>query len=106
MKVALAGYGSRGDVEPLTTVGRELMHRGHDVCMAVAPNMVGFVESAGLAAVAYGPDSWEQMDSAAVLIDNYAAGDADPVVALNKAVQNVSQVKAAKTTALTSLAEG
>lgn len=106
MKVALAGYGSRGDVEPLTAVGRELMRRGHDVCMAVAPNMIGFVESAGIAAVAYGPDSWEQMDTAAVLMDSYTANDADPVVALNEAIKNVKQVKAAKTTALTSLAEG
>lgn len=106
MKVALAGYGSRGDVEPLTAVGRELMRRGHDVCMAVAPNMVGFVESAGLAAVAYGPDSWEQMDLAAGLVDNYAANIEDPVVALNEVIQNVTQVKAAKTTALTSLSHG
>src|ERR1700722_7632460 len=106
MKVALAGYGSRGDVEPLTAVGRELMRRGHDVCMAVAPNMVGFVESAGLAAVAYGPDSRAQMHLAAGLVGNYTANIDDPVVALNEVIQNVTQVKAAKTTALTPLAEG
>jgi vancomycin aglycone glucosyltransferase len=106
MKVALAGYGSRGDVEPLTAVGRELMRRGHDVCMAVAPNMVGFAESAGLAAVAYGPDSRAQMDLAAGLVGNYAANIDDPVVALNEVIQNVTQVKAAKTAALTSLADG
>jgi UDP:flavonoid glycosyltransferase YjiC (YdhE family) len=56
MKVVPAAYGRRGDVEPFAAVGRELLRRGHDVCMAVPPNMVGFVESAGLAAVAYGPD--------------------------------------------------
>ena len=38
------------------TVGRVLVRRGHDVHMAVAPEMVDFVESAGPAAVAYGPD--------------------------------------------------
>ena len=54
MKVALAGYGSRGDVEPLAAMGRELLRRGHEVCMAVPPNMFGFVESAGLTAVAFG----------------------------------------------------
>src|SRR5271168_1212165 len=106
MKVALVGYGSRGDVEPLTAVGRELMRRGHDVCMAVAPNMVGFVESAELAAVAYGPDSRKQMDLAAGLVGNYAANIEDPVVALNEVIQNVTQVKAAKTTALTQLCHG
>src|SRR6201999_2561505 len=57
MKVVLAAYGSRGDTEPFAAVGRELLRRGHDVCMAVAPAMGGLVESAGLAAVPFGPDS-------------------------------------------------
>src|SRR6202012_1554102 len=55
MKVVLAAYGSRGDTEPFAAVGRELLRRGHDVCMAVAPSMVGLFESAGLAAVPFGP---------------------------------------------------
>ena len=41
-------YGSRGDVEPCAVVGRELLRRGHDVRMAVPPNMFAFVESVGL----------------------------------------------------------
>jgi vancomycin aglycone glucosyltransferase len=57
MKVVLAAYGSRGDTEPFAAVARELLRRGHDVCMAVAPEMVGFVELAGLAAVPFGPGS-------------------------------------------------
>ena len=56
MKFVLAFYGTRGDVEPGVAVGRELLRRGHDVCMAVPPDLVGFTEAAGLAAVAYGPD--------------------------------------------------
>ena len=56
MKFVLASYGSRGDIEPCAAVGRELLRRGHDVRMAVPPELVGFVESAGLGAVAYGPD--------------------------------------------------
>ena len=56
MKFVLAGYGSRGDVEPFAAVGRELLGRGHDVCLAVPPWMLGFVESAGLAAVRFGSD--------------------------------------------------
>jgi len=36
---------------------------GHEVRMAVPPNLVGFVESAGLAAVAYGPDSEAALDT-------------------------------------------
>jgi UDP:flavonoid glycosyltransferase YjiC (YdhE family) len=57
MKVVLAGYGTRGDVEPFAAVGRELLRRGHDVCMAVPPEMVGFLETVGFAAVAFGPES-------------------------------------------------
>jgi UDP:flavonoid glycosyltransferase YjiC (YdhE family) len=57
MKFALGIHGSRGDVEPFAAVGLELQRRGHDVRMAVPPNMLGFVESAGLNAVPYGPSS-------------------------------------------------
>jgi UDP:flavonoid glycosyltransferase YjiC (YdhE family) len=56
MKFVLASYGSRGDIEPCAAVGRELLRRGHDVRMAVPPDLLGFVESAGIAAVAYGPE--------------------------------------------------
>jgi UDP:flavonoid glycosyltransferase YjiC (YdhE family) len=63
MKVVLAAHGTRGDVEPCATVGLELLRRGHEVRMAVPPNLVGFVESAGLAAVGYGPDSQQQVNS-------------------------------------------
>ena len=52
---ALACYGSRGDVEPSIAVGRELHRRGHDVRIAVQPALVEFAESAGLQAIAYGP---------------------------------------------------
>jgi UDP:flavonoid glycosyltransferase YjiC (YdhE family) len=56
MKFVLANWGTRGEVEPYVTVGRELVRRGHDVHMAVAPEMVGFTEAAGPTAVAYGPE--------------------------------------------------
>jgi len=57
MKFALACYGMRGDIEPSVVVGRELLRRGHDVRIAVPPNLVGFVESSGVEAVPYGLDS-------------------------------------------------
>lgn len=57
MKFVLAAYGSRGDVEPSVVVGQELRRRGHDVHLAVPPNMVGFSEAAGLATVPCGLDS-------------------------------------------------
>ncbi|OBB75474.1 glycosyltransferase [Mycobacterium sp. 852014-52144_SCH5372336] len=63
MKFVLAFYGSRGDVEPCIAVGRELLRRGHEVRAAVSPNLVDFTESAGLQAVAFGPDSraWQDL---------------------------------------------
>ena len=57
MKFVFASYGSRGDIEPAVVVGSELARRGHDVRLAVPPNLVGFAEAAGLDAVAYGLDS-------------------------------------------------
>jgi UDP:flavonoid glycosyltransferase YjiC (YdhE family) len=62
VEVVLACYGSRGDVEPCVAVGRELLRRGHEVRMAVPPNLVGFAEAAGLAAVACGPDLQTAME--------------------------------------------
>jgi UDP:flavonoid glycosyltransferase YjiC (YdhE family) len=63
MKCALASYGTRGDIEPCAAVGRELQRRGHEVRVAVPPNLIGFVEAAGLSAVAYGQrDSQQQLD--------------------------------------------
>ena len=63
MKFVLACYGSRGDVEPCVAVGRELLRRGHDVRMAVPPDLVGFAEAAGPAAIAYGPDLQAILDA-------------------------------------------
>jgi UDP:flavonoid glycosyltransferase YjiC (YdhE family) len=63
MKFALGCYGSRGDVEPCVAVGRELLRRGHDVRIAVPPDLVDFAESAGLAAVACGPDVHAILDA-------------------------------------------
>jgi UDP:flavonoid glycosyltransferase YjiC (YdhE family) len=57
MKLVLAAYGTRGDLEPSVAVGRELLRRGHDVRIAVPPDLVGFAETAGLAAVPYGLDT-------------------------------------------------
>jgi UDP:flavonoid glycosyltransferase YjiC (YdhE family) len=63
MKFVLASWGSRGDVEPNLAVGRELASRGHDVCMAVPPDLVGFTEAAGVAAVGFGPEARSILDS-------------------------------------------
>src|ERR1700739_120314 len=64
MKFVVASYGSRGEVEPCAAVGRELLRRGHEVRIAVPPDLVRVVESAGLAAVACGPDSQAPLEAA------------------------------------------
>jgi UDP:flavonoid glycosyltransferase YjiC (YdhE family) len=61
MKFVLAAHGTRGDIEPGATIAAELLRRGHDARMAVPPNLIDFVESAGVPAVAYGPDTREQV---------------------------------------------
>ena len=60
MKFVLACYGSRGDVEPSVVVGRELQRRGHEVRMAVSPNLVGFTEQEGLR---LSPTGWTRRPS-------------------------------------------
>jgi UDP:flavonoid glycosyltransferase YjiC (YdhE family) len=102
MKFVMAGYGSRGDVEPCAAVGRELMRRGHDVRMAVSPDMIGFVEAAGLAVVAFGTDTRKQMNAAAEFVRNVA----NPIGALPEVMQHLTRIWTEKTATLTSLAEG
>lgn len=59
----MATYGTRGDIEPSVAVGRELQRRGHQVTMAVPPDLVGFADEAGLAAMAYGAEIEPQLDA-------------------------------------------
>jgi len=102
MKVVLVAYGSRGDVEPCAVVGRELQRRGHEVSIAVPPNLLAFVESVGLAAFAYGPDSHAQLDTAASFFGSHVG---NPYGALPEVVQRVSHVWLDKGTTLASLPE-
>src|ERR1700757_2888138 len=102
MKVVVVGYGTRGDVEPCAAVGRELLRRGHDVRMAGPPNMLGFVESAGLAAGAYGPDTQAQVNAAVDFVGRVQ----DPIRMLSQVVERVTRDWAEKSATLMSLAEG
>jgi vancomycin aglycone glucosyltransferase len=106
MKVVVVGYGTRGDVEHCLAVGPELLRRGHDVIAAVPPNMLGLAESAGLAAVAYGPDTREALHPASELARDFATGMHDRVRVLTEAIEHISRVKADKTATLTTVAQG
>ena len=97
MKVVLASYGTRGDVEPFAAVGRELLRRGHDVCMAVPPNMVGFLETVGFAAVAFGPEPLGPVRNRMI---------EDPASAMATHIEYLSRAMEEWGTTLTALANG
>jgi vancomycin aglycone glucosyltransferase len=103
MKIVLAAYGSRGDIEPCVVVGRELLRGGHDARLAVPPNMLTLVESVGLSAVGYGPDSRAQLASAA---NAFAGQMKNPYGGLPEIVERVTQVWTDKGKVLAELADG
>jgi UDP:flavonoid glycosyltransferase YjiC (YdhE family) len=103
MKFALAIHGSRGDVEPFAAVGLELQRRGHEVRMAVPPNMLGFLESAGLDGVAYGPSS--QAVNEEDFVRNFW-NISTPVKVVRAGKYYLGEVWPEMGTTLTSLAEG
>jgi UDP:flavonoid glycosyltransferase YjiC (YdhE family) len=107
MKIVIVGYGSRGEAEPFIAVGRELLRRGHEVCMAVSPNTIDFVESLGLVPTAYGPDSREAMNPPTNIAHPVAGMAFTNVFEMVSGItEHITQVKTAKTKTLTSLAEG
>ena len=65
MKYAIAVHGTRGDVEPAAAIALELLRRGHEVRMAVPPNLVAFAESVGIPSpvLPYGTDSQLQLEA-------------------------------------------
>jgi UDP:flavonoid glycosyltransferase YjiC (YdhE family) len=105
MKFVLAAHGTRGDIEPCATVGVELQRRGHEVCMAVPPNLIDFVGSVGLSAVAYGPDTREQIVAVADFAHNALAVQ-NPVNVFRAGKQLFVEGWAEMGRTLASLAEG
>jgi UDP:flavonoid glycosyltransferase YjiC (YdhE family) len=109
MKFVLACYGTRGDVEPCAAVGRELLRRGHDVSVAVSPDLVGFAESVGLSATAYGPDLQSFVDAQRKLLRCFVHSPwrIQKLRRLGREVRELGmQWRREVLTTLTSLAEG
>ncbi|MDQ1729925.1 MAG: hypothetical protein QOK10_84 [Pseudonocardiales bacterium] len=103
MKFVVAVHGTRGDVEPCAAVAVELLRRGHEVRVAVPPNLVGFVESAGLDdAAAYGVDSQKQLE-ADVFRDWWKLRN--PMTVLRRSREYITDGWAEMNRTLTSLAE-
>ncbi len=63
MKIALITHGTRGDTQPFVAVALELMERGHDVTLAVPPNLQSFVEKCGVTVEKVAIDSQAFMES-------------------------------------------
>ncbi|MEV4206331.1 glycosyltransferase [Nocardia salmonicida] len=57
MRSLLAFTGSRGDAQPGILLARALRERGHDVTLALAPNLVAFAHDHGVPAVPFGRDT-------------------------------------------------
>lgn len=102
MRFVLASYGGRGDIEPCAALGRELVRRGHDVRLAVPPDKVAFVESVGVVAVPYGPDTHESMSAATAFLGRIQG----QFGALTEVVERVRRIWMDKSATLTALAEG
>jgi UDP:flavonoid glycosyltransferase YjiC (YdhE family) len=105
VKFVLAAHGTRGDVEPCAAVGVELKRRGHEVQMAVPPDLVDFVASAGLSATSYGPDSREQIVAVAEFTHN-AFRIQNPAAFVHAGKQLFVRGWAEMSRTLVSLAEG
>ena len=102
MKIVVAAYGSRGDVEPAIAVGAELLRRGHEVRMAatVSPDMRAYVETADLVWVPYGRD-WQEL----LGDEDFTRMLQNPAGAIPQAVEYVAQVVAEKHSTLASLTD-
>jgi len=105
MKIVLAAHGTRGDVEPCAAIGLELLRRGHEVRIAAPPNLLGFVESTGLTAVGYGPDSEEQVRAVADFV-HHAFQPQNPVNVVRAGRDLFVEGWAQMSRTLTSLADG
>jgi vancomycin aglycone glucosyltransferase len=53
--ILLAPYGSRGDVQPVAAIGRELASRGHDVVLCAPPDLAPVAAAAELRFIPVGP---------------------------------------------------
>ncbi|MGA9490156.1 MAG: glycosyltransferase [Mycobacterium sp.] len=102
MKCVVAGYGSRGDVEPCIAVAAELQRRGHEVRVAVTvpTELQTYVAAAGLVTVPYGRH-WQDLLSD----DDFAGMLQNPLSAIPQAVEYVTRTLAEKSATLTALAE-
>lgn len=56
MRIVLAGFGTRGDVQPIVALAQALTARGHTCSLFVPPNIVGWVRTFGFETTSVGLD--------------------------------------------------
>lgn len=56
MRIVLAGFGTRGDVQPIVALAQALTARGHTCSLFVPPNIVGWVRGFGFETTSVGLD--------------------------------------------------
>lgn len=56
MRVLIGAFGTRGDVQPMLALAQALVGRGHELLLAVPPNLKGLSRAFGLDAFAVGLD--------------------------------------------------
>jgi len=78
MKFLFCTIGSRGDVQPLLVLGRELRRRGHEVAFVAPPNFRDFVEREGFAFRAVGSDTY------LLLQENRKLAEKNPLLAVGE----------------------
>ncbi|MEH3154842.1 MAG: glycosyltransferase [Gordonia paraffinivorans] len=69
MKVTVAANGSRGDVQPLLALARELRGRDHQVVVGVPVNLLPLADACGVAAREFAPDTADLLASPLVARD-------------------------------------
>lgn len=69
MRITVAANGSRGDVQPLLALARELRRRDHEVVVGVPVNLLPLAESCGVEAREFAPDTADLLASPVVARD-------------------------------------
>lgn len=71
--ILLAPYGSRGDVQPVAAIGRELARRGHDVLLCAPPDLAHIAETAGIPFTPVGPPQAHLFDGSQSNLSTFRA---------------------------------
>lgn len=71
--ILLAPYGSRGDVQPVAAIGRELARRGHDVVLCAPPDLAPIAATAGIRFTPVGPPQAHLFDGSQSNLSTFRA---------------------------------